>query len=155
MSAIDIILVIALGAAFIHGLFKGLTEQIVAIFSIIIGAWASFRFSGWVCGWLGQYIEASEKILHIIGFVVVFIAVVVALRLVGKLIKVTIKFVMLGWLDRLLGGIFSILKAGLILGIVVLLFNTIQTTFGIVSDETLSNSVLYYLYIMGTNIQLV
>ena len=50
---------------------------------------------------------------------------------------------MLGWLNKLLGVIFALLKCALIVGLVIMAFNSINGTFHLISDETLSNSLLY------------
>ena len=61
----------------------------------------------------------------------------------GKAIEKLLKLVMLGWLDKLLGLVLSLLKGGLLIGLLIVLFNTLNTKFGFVPQETLDSSVLY------------
>ncbi len=143
MNILDIILLICFVPALIQGFRKGFISQVIAIISIIAGVWLSVRFADGVCGWLCQYIEGSEQVLKVVAFALIFVLVIAALFLVGKLIEGTIKLVMLGWLNRLLGVIFSLLKAGLIVGLVIMAFSSLNETFQFVSEETLSSSVLY------------
>ena len=132
MCTLDIILTICLSAALIQGLFKGFTEQVIALVAIIAGTWAAYKFTGLVCSMVQPYLNMSDRILHVIVFI-----------LIGKIIKASIDFVMLGWLDKLLGGIFAVLKAALILGILIILFNTLNSAFNIVPESAIDDSVLY------------
>lgn len=143
MNIIDIIILLCFIPAVINGLRKGLVAQAVAIISIILGVWLSFRFSSALSGWLGQWLEASSALLNAISFATILIIVIFLLFAIGKLIEASIKIIMLGWLNKLLGVLFSILKCLLILGLLIVVFNTINTQFGLVPDKTLSDSALY------------
>ena len=50
---------------------------------------------------------------------------------------------MLGWLNKLLGGVFAILKWVLIMSLIVVAFNSINQTFNIVKPNVLAESQLY------------
>ncbi len=143
MNILDIILLICFVPALIQGFRKGFISQVIAIISIIAGVWMSARFANIVSGWIGQYIQGSEQVLKVVAFALIFIAVIAVLALLGKLIEGTIRLVMLGWLNRLLGVLFSLLKAGLIIGLIIMAFCSLNETFGFVSEETLNSSVLF------------
>ena len=143
MCTLDIILSICLVGAAIQGIVKGFTAQIVALVSIIAGTWVAFKFSGLLCSLAGPWLHISGQILHVIMFILIAAAVIFALHLLGKIIRASIKLVMLGWLDRLLGAVFALLKATLIIGILIMLFNTLNTSFHIVDGQVLDRSVLY------------
>ncbi|MGM9786112.1 MAG: CvpA family protein [Candidatus Cryptobacteroides sp.] len=143
MNIIDAIILICFIPALIQGIRKGFIAQVIAIISLVAGIWLSFRFARMTAGWLGQYIEASGQILQIVAFALILVLVIVGLFALGKLIEATVKIVMLGWLNKLLGAIFSILKCALILGLCIMAFNSINSTFHIVAEETLSGSLMY------------
>ena len=139
----DIILSICFVPALVSGIRKGFISQVVAIISIIAGVWISFEFSSAVGAWLGQYIEATENTLKLIAFIIIMIAVFVGLALAGRLLEGVINFVMLGWLNKLLGVAFALLKTGLITGLLIMLFSSLNNNLHIVSDQVLAESVLY------------
>ena len=116
---------------------------LVSLVSVIAGAWLSFRFSGLVCTWLEPYLEVSPAVLQAIAFFLIMLVVMAVLALVGKAVRSILKFAMLGWLDKLLGMAFALLKAGLAIGIAVILFNTLNTKLELVKPEVLDQSVLY------------
>ena len=143
MNVLDIILLLCFVPAIIGGLRRGFIAQVVAIISIILGIWLSFKFSAMLSGWLGQWIEAGEQVLHVISFAVIMILAILALAAVGKLIEATVKIILLGWLNRLLGLIFALLKYALIIGLLLMLFNSLNGQFHMVDKEVLDSSLLY------------
>ena len=143
MNILDIIILICLIPALIQGLIKGFISQAIAIISLIACVWASARFGGVVCEWLSQYISGSEQVLRIAAFALIFILVIVVLSLIGKILDKIIQIVMLGWLNKLLGGVFAILKWVLIMSLIVVAFNSINQTFNIVKPNVLAESQLY------------
>ena len=143
MSIVDIILLICFIPALISGLRKGLIAQLVAIISIFAGIWVSFEFASIISQWLSQYIEAPENVLQIIAFALIMVGVFVTLGIIGKMLEGILNLVMLGWANKLLGVVFSFVKCALVTGLLIMVFNSINTSLDLVSAETLSESVLY------------
>ena len=143
MNIVDIILLICFVPALVQGLRKGFISQVIAIISIIAGVWVSARFTASASTWLDQYIEGSEQVLKVISFALIFIAVIAVLAILGRLLEGTVKLIMLGWLNRLLGMVLSLVKAGLIVGLVIMAFCSLNNTFSLVSEEVLNESVLF------------
>lgn len=143
MSILDIILLICFIPALVQGVRKGFIAQAISIASIIIGIWASSRFTEVVSEWLGKYITVSDQVMKVVAFALIFIAVFLVLAAVGKLLEGMFKMVTLGWLNRLAGLVFALLKTSLILGILIMVFTSLNDTFGLVSEATLNESVLY------------
>ena len=143
MSIVDIILLICFIPAIISGIRKGFISQVISIVSIIAGVWVSYEFSTQVGTWLGQHIEAADNVLKLISFAIIMIAVFAGLALIGKLLEGLINFVMLGWVNKLLGVVFSLLKTGLIVGLLIMVFCSLNNNLNLVSDEVLADSVLF------------
>lgn len=143
MNILDIILLLCFVAALVQGIRKGFIAQAIAIISIVAGVWLSFRFSTLASIWLTQYIPASGQVLKTVAFALILILVIWGLTALGKVIEATIKIAMLGWLNRLLGALFALLKCALIVGLVIMAFNAINSTFHIVSEDILNASSVY------------
>ena len=109
MNILDIIILICLIPAAVQGLRKGFISQVISIISLVAGVWASVRFADIASQWIAQYITVSEQILKITSFVLIMVIVFIVLALMGKLLEATIKLVMLGWINRLLGMCFSLM----------------------------------------------
>ena len=143
MNILDIILLICFVPAAIQGFQKGFISQVIAIISIIAGVWLSVQFASEVTVWLAQYIQGSEQVLKVVSFALIFIAVIAGLALLGRLVEGTVKLIMLGWLNRLLGVVFSLVKAALIVGLIIMAFCSLNNTFQFVSEDVLNQSVLF------------
>ena len=127
MNILDIIILICFIPALVQGLRKGFIAQVIAIISIIAGIWLSFRFATYVSLWLAQYIQASDQILRITAFALILVLTILGLGAVGKLMEATIKIVMLGWVNKLLGVLFSFIKCTLVVGLIILAFSSFRS----------------------------
>ncbi len=143
MNILDIILLICFIPAIVQGIRKGFISQAISIVSLVLGIWLSARFASVVSDWIGQWITASGQVLEIVAFALILILVFLALGAAGRLLEATIRLVMLGWLNRLLGVVFALLKTALIVGLVILAFSSLNGTFGFVKEDVLAQSVLY------------
>ena len=143
MSAVDIVLILCFLPALVQGITKGFVAQVAAIVSIILGVWLTFRFSGLVSAWLSPYLQVSPQVLRVIAFILILVAVILVLNLIATLVRGLLKLVMLSWADKLLGMAFAFLKAALLTGLVIILFNTVNSRFALVDEGFLSDSVLY------------
>ncbi len=119
MAALDWILLAILTASMLLGVWRGLVREVLSL-------------AGWIAGFLlaqmlapevGQRLPmegASEGLRYLVGFVVVFIAVLVLTAVSGWVLQKLVAAVGLGILDRLLGAIFGSLR-----GVIFLLVITV------------------------------
>ena len=143
MNILDVILLLCLVPAVIMGLKKGFIAQVVAIISLILGGWLAYRCSSAATKWLAQWIDAPGPALDVISFILIFVIVVTVLFLLGKVLEASIKIILLGWLNKLLGLIFALFKYALIIGLLVILFDSANDKFGLVSKSYLDSSFMY------------
>lgn len=143
MNILDIIILICFVPALVQGLRKGFIAQVISIISLILGIFLSFQFSTAVSSWLAQYIDGSGEVLKLVAFALILIGVIAALAALGKLLEGMLKIVMLGWLNKLLGVVFSFLKCTLITGLIIMAFNSLNSTFHFVEEAELAKSTLY------------
>ena len=143
MNILDAIILTCLIPAIFQGLRKGFISQAISIISLIAGIWASAKFADIVTAWASQFITASEQVLRIASFAVILIAVFVVLGLIGRMLESVLKFVFLGWVNKLAGIGFSLIKAVLIIGLTITTFSSINSTFELVKPEVIADSTLY------------
>lgn len=143
MNTLDIIILVILLPFLVQGIRKGFISQLTALLSIILGIWMAFKFSSLVVEWMKPQLHLSDQVLKVISFIIILIVVVLVLYLVGKLLEKMLKLVMLGWMDKLLGVILSLLKGLVVIGLLIVVFNSLNTNFHLVADEKLEGSVLY------------
>jgi membrane protein required for colicin V production len=143
MATLDIILLICFIPGIIRGISKGFLEQALSLAGIVLSVWAAFKFSALVCGWLKPYLSLSETTLNVVAFALILIAVSIVVLLVAKLLTKVLEMSMLGWLDKILGLVFALVVNALLLGVFVILFDTLNLKFGFVKPEVLDGSVVY------------
>ena len=141
MNYIDVILAIALIWFAYKGFTKGLIIEVTSLIALILGIYISYHFSGYASGLLTKYFNLEGKYLPLISFTVTFIVVVIAVYFVGKILEKVVNLVMLGFVNKLLGAVFGILKIALILSTLFLIINSIQID--IIPKEARKKSILY------------
>ena len=143
MATLDIILLICFIPGIIRGLSKGFLEQALALVGIVLSVWAAFHFSSLVSTWLQPYLSVSETTLNVIAFALILIAISLGVLLVAKLLTKVIELAMLGWLDKTLGLVLALAVNALVIGLFIILFDTLNQKFGFVRPETLDASIVY------------
>lgn len=143
MNIIDIIILLCCVPAIFCGLSKGFIAQMAALVALVLGAWMSFHFSGVVVEWLKPAMDVSPAVLQAIAFTLILLAVFFALTIAGKMLEGIVKIVMLGWLNKLLGVVFALLKILLATGLFILLFDSVAKALEIDCSKTISDSIFY------------
>lgn len=143
MATLDIILLICFIPGIIRGLSKGFLEQALSLAGIVVSVWAAFEFSTLVCGWLKPYLSLSETTLSVVAFALILVAASLVVLLVAKLLTKVLEMSMLGWLDKILGLAFALVVNALLIGVFIILFDTLNLKFGFVKPEVLDASIVY------------
>jgi len=143
MNTLDIILLILFIPGIIRGMSKGFIEQAITLVGIVISVYLAFKFSGAACDWLKNYITVSETVLNVLGFAAVLVAVLLIVLFFAKLITAAVEKASLGWLNKVLGLVFSLGVSALLIAIVIILFDTVNLKFGLVKSPVLQESLLY------------
>lgn len=143
MNTLDIIIALCFIPGIIQGITKGLVQQIMAILSLVIGIKVAFLLASKGAESLGLYSNADPKLLQAICFIAIAVVTILVIVLVSKILTKVIKLVMLGWLNRLLGVLFSMVTTTIVLGVLITVFESLNASFGMVKPEILSESVLY------------
>ena len=143
MATLDIILLCCFIPGIIRGLSKGFLEQALALAGIVVSVWAAFHFTTLVCTWLKPYVEVSETTLNVISFALILVAVSLLVFLVAKLLTKVAELAMLGWLDKTLGLVLALAVNALVIGVFIILFDTVNTKFSLVKPEVLDGSIVY------------
>lgn len=143
MNILDIIILICIIPAIIQGIRKGFLSQAISIASLFLGTWLACEFAITTGCWMSRFITAPEQTLNIIAFIVILIIACIALQLFCKILEKLLEFITLGWVNKLLGMVFALIKCVLILGVAALVFDYINDTFNLVSQEYIASSSLY------------
>lgn len=143
MNTLDIVILILFIPGIIRGITKGFMEQAITLAGIVLSVYVAYHFSSYACNFIQKYITVSETVLHILGFTATLIAVLIVVLLLAKLFTKAVEMASLGWLNKALGFLFSLLTTALVLGLLAIVFDTLNVKFGLVKSNILQDSVLY------------
>ena len=143
MNSIDISILIIIGAGFVFGLFKGLVRELASLVAIVLGIYGAKFFSSLLVPFFINLLGVSEKVAQPLSYVVLFVAIVVALLVLARTIDKVFDAVSLGGLNKFLGGVFGALKYALIISVLINVFEPLNQKFRFMSEEKQQNSVTY------------
>jgi membrane protein required for colicin V production len=143
MNYIDLILAIILIIAAVQGFRKGFIVELASLAALVLGIWGAIKFSDWTADFITDTTGFHSKHLTTIAFVVTFITIVIVIHILGKVLDNTVKAIALGFLNRLAGIIFGVLKAAVILSIFLLLFDSIDENVHILPATQKAESKIY------------
>ena len=143
MSIIDIVLGALLLFGLIRGIMKGLFVEIASLVALVLGVYGAIHFSSFAAEFLESKVEWNEKTINIVAFAITFVIIVLAISLAGKALTKLADFAALGILNKLAGGVFGLLKIGLILSILLIVFNKFNDTLPFMEQDDIEKSMLY------------
>ena len=143
MNYLDIVV----GAAMIYGLYKGwkngLLIEVATLVALVAAVYGAIHFSHFVAAYLSEHFQIGDSYLNISSFLITFIGIVIGVHFLGKLLTKIAKMTMLGWLNRIAGGLFGVLKISIIIGALLLFFEKSLFGLTIISDEVKRESIIY------------
>lgn len=142
-SILDIVLLVLLGFAAVSGFFKGLITMLTSLLALVLGVWATMKFSHIVGGFIQEHLSLGGNYITILSFVLTFILVVFGVQSLGKIVASLAESISLGFIDKILGAVFGVLKCAFILSVLFAVINGFELTRTIISDETKANSFVY------------
>ncbi|MBI3500356.1 MAG: CvpA family protein [Bacteroidetes bacterium] len=143
MSYIDIILIIPLLWGLYKGFSKGLIIEVASLAAFVLAVWGGIKFSDFLSEWMKNSFDWTSKYLPVISFAIIFIGILILVFSTAKLLERFVKAAALGFANKLAGGIFGMLKFGLILSVLIFVLNAIEKNVQLIPSETKHASLLY------------
>ena len=120
-------------------LVKGFVNELFGKAAVILGILGSVLFYSDAAKFFEGKVE-SQTIRNILGFILLFIAIFLILKIIGLIISKIFEISILKSLDRILGLFFGIVEGGAIVGFLIFLL-TIQPFFD--PTKLLTDSMFY------------
>lgn len=114
MNWLDFVLIAILAVSVVAGLLKGFTRAAIGLVTLILAVFCGLWFYGMPAGFLREYLS-SQQLANFVGFMVIFVVVLLAGGLIGWGISKLMKVARISWLDRLAGCAFGVVR-GVLLG---------------------------------------
>ncbi len=142
MNVLDVIIGIVLILFALTGLRKGLIIEAFYLLSFVAGAYGAMHFSDAVADWMSDFINIAEEYLVIVSFIVTFIIFMILMRFIGRILSRLLEAVCLGFVDKIGGLVFGVLKGLLLVSIVIMIMNVFGAT-NLINEDIRSTSRLY------------
>ena len=140
---IDAFVLIALAYSFYKGFSKGFVIVLASFIALILGVLGAMYFSDIVAEVLKTKTEIQEQYISISAFTITFMGIIFGVHLIAKIVNQAVKMVALAPLNKVMGGVFSMLKTIVILSVVFYLFDFVNSNMTMVKRKTLNESIAY------------
>ena len=143
LNYFDVFIIIFLLWSAYRGITKGFLIMAASLAALVLGVWGAIRFSDLTAAFLVQQFEWNTKYLTLIAFALTFIGIVILVHIFARAMDKLVKAVALGFINRLAGLLFGVLKTALIISIVLVIINSINRRVPFIPEEHKKNSLLY------------
>jgi membrane protein required for colicin V production len=143
MNYIDIVIALLLAFGLIRGYFKGFIVEITSLAGLVLGIYGAIHFSYFLSNILKNYVSWDASMMQLVSFAGTFIIILVLISILGKVFTKIAESIALGFLNKFLGALFGLLKVGLIVSVVLMIFSKINKTLPFVEQSQTQESVLY------------
>ncbi|PLX90446.1 MAG: colicin V production protein [Desulfuromonas sp.] len=140
MNGFDIAILVILIGFLIKGLLRGLLKEACSLAGLFLGAFLAFRFHGPLADALLSRADLPVPIALGITFSTLFLTTMILFLALGFLLSKFVKLLFLGCFNRLLGGLFGLIQATLLLAVVMFALSLRPLPWG--WDKTLKQSQL-------------
>ena len=143
MNTFDLVLGIFLIWGAIRGFRNGLIIEAASLAALVLGIWGSIHFSDITAAFLVEQFHLETRFLFLIAFAVTFVAIVVVVHFLARALDKLVKAIALGWLNRLAGIAFGVVKMAFILSVVLVILKGIDRQRSFLPEEQTRDSILF------------
>jgi len=119
MNALDITIAVIVGYCLVRGLFRGVIKEVTSIVGVFIAFYGAYTYYPVVGGWFSTLIS-NPAYRAITAFLLVFVTILLVIGVVGVVLRHIFKLASLGWADRVIGGVFAVVKGLLIVSVLLI-----------------------------------
>ena len=143
MEIIDIIILVLVGVGIIQGLMKGFLKQLAVIVGLVAGLLVARALFGMVAEHLVAALGTSTTVAQILAFVLIWVIVPLVCILIASVLTKALDVIRLGWINRLLGGLFGAVKVMLLVGLAIHVLEYLDPRSEVIGKTKKEASVLY------------
>ncbi len=141
MNPFDILIVTILAFGLIRGIFRGLIRELSSIVGVLGGFYAAYTYYPHLANLMSAWIS-NPAYLNISSYLVIFSIVVMVVGVLAVVVKYLLNIAFLGWVDRICGGLFGVLKGGLVICVIFIVLTAfLPKGAPLIKNATLSPAV--------------
>jgi len=143
MNWIDIAIIVILALSMVMGFIHGLVKEVASLAALILGIWGAIKFSGFTAEKLYDYFDMTGQYVGVIAFIITFGIIVVIIHFIGIIADKIVDAVSLGFVNRLLGIAFGLLKSVLIMSVFFSVMNAVNERKPFLPEDKIQSSMFY------------
>lgn len=143
MNWIDAVIIVILILSVISGFINGFVKEVASLAALILGIWGAIRFSAFTAGLLYDYFDMTGQYVGIIAFVITFFLIVVIIHFIGIIADKIVTSISLGFVNRMLGMAFGLLKTILIMSVLFVVLNVLDSKRPFLPKDKIESSAFY------------
>lgn len=147
MNMLDIIVLICLGYGLIRGLIKGFIVEVSGVIALFFGILGAFKFTSSFTPFILNIVDLDPNIVLGICFLILFVGIVYGISLLAKMITKTLQIIALGFLNRIMGGLFGLIKWLVIVSSLIFVFNQIESVISLIPQAYIEESIAYSYFV--------
>ncbi len=125
MNYIDYILLGVIAFFAIKGLIRGFINEAFSLVGLLVSLLLATRLMSDAARWLKQFIDIPPALSTILGFLLVFVAVQLAILVLNHVLQKIVKLAFMGWIDKLAGSCIGFLKGATVASLLTILLTLI------------------------------
>jgi len=140
MNWLDIVIMVGIGVVAFIGVRKGIIKIVLILAGLVVGIFLAGRYYMTFSHHLTFIHQAS--LAKVAAFAIIFIGVMAIAILLARLLKWTASMMMLGWANRLGGGIFGFVLGALFCGTLLAMWVKFLGMTGAIAQSTIAPILL-------------
>lgn len=150
LNGFDLIVVLFTAFLVVKGIWKGFVKEIAGIAAVILGIFFAFLYHDRAAEFLGEHF--NNEYLSIASYALLFIATYIVVMTAGKLLEKVLKSLFLGGINKILGGVFGLIKSILWISLFVYGYVSLKSTVDFTHPSWILESALFPFFVDVTDL---
>ena len=142
MTAIDFGVIAIMLIFLVRGIWVGFIRQLASLAALILGYLFAGRYYEQISPRL-SFLFPSPQISFLVTYALLFIAVFVGVLAIGYVLKKVMSLSLLGWFDRFMGGLFGLVKAGVVVTVLFMVMSGLLADSNPLMTRSLTSPYLF------------
>ncbi len=142
-SYLDIFFAIPLIWGIVRGLMSGFVRSLSVFVGLILGITLAQTYAADLSPTIQEWFTLSARQCLSIAYVTIFVAVMIVVAIIARILDKFLHLILLGWLNKLLGALFGFFKWAIILSFFIMVIEYANSKFEFLTPEKKSESLLY------------
>ena len=141
MSSFDIGLLVIGAFGFYKGFKNGILIELTTLLALILGFYGAQHLSSYTARILNEQFHWNPENLYLVAMGLTFVCIVVGVYLLGKALTKVASMILLGGINKILGGILGVIKMGVIMGVLIAYGQQYFNLLDVLPESIFENSV--------------